>query len=247
MVLAAPQLAPGVSIDPTLTSQSSSDRSARVRRLLVLLLVFLTLVTAVDLALTLAGSLQPANRALTQDAYRLDPGWLSLPMVGFTLLGEDPPLDIIALAVAFLAFRRGRRLDALFMIAVAVVARLLGVALKYVVQQQRPFLHAPPRPLSVLHGYGYPSGHALLSMAVLGFSAFVLARLLDRARLRWLTVAACGALILCIGWSRVYLGFHWVNDVVGGYLYGAVVATIGWLLELYYRSRIGKRRAPSAD
>lgn len=246
MVLAAPQLAAGVSFGTPLTAGAAFVRPARrLTVLLILLLALLTLATTVDLVLTLTHALQPENRALTADLYRLDPGWLQLPMIGFTLIGEDPPLDIFALLVAAWAFRRGHRLDALLMVGVAVVARLLGVIMKYAVHQQRPLLHLPPRPLGVLHGYGYPSGHAVLSMAILAFGAVLLARLLGRRPLSLIAAGACGVLVLLIGWSRVYLGFHWLNDVVGGYLFGGLVATIGCLVQAWYRLRGEQRRGPS--
>ncbi len=44
-----------------------------------------------------------------------------------------------------------------------------------------------------------------------------------------------GLCILLVGPSRIYLGEHWLTDVIGGYLFGA-----GWLsmgLQLYLRVR----------
>lgn len=203
-----------------------------VRVALVVLLLVLLLATAADLTLTLDGALRALNRTLTLDVYHLDPSWLTAPMVVFTLLGYDPPLDLFALAVAFWAYRRGERRTALLVAGVALIARLVAVAMKYVVRQPRPFLRVPPRPLTVLHGYGYPSGHAVLSLAILGFGAFVIVRLLGARPAGRLAALACAVLILLIGWSRVFLGFHWVNDVAGGYLEGALILVAASLIEV---------------
>jgi membrane-associated phospholipid phosphatase len=202
-------------------------------------LLTLAFIAAADAALTIAHSLSTVNTAWTRAVYHVETPWLNPPMVVFTLLGEDPPLDIFALLVAVWAMRRGQRLDGWILIGVAIAARLIGVGMKYAVAQPRPFYVVPPHPLSVLHGYGYPSGHAVLSMAILGFGAFVLVRLLTGPRLRWAVVAVCAALILLIGFSRVYLGFHWVNDVVGGYLDGGFVALGGATLWERLRVRDG--------
>jgi undecaprenyl-diphosphatase len=207
----------------------------------IALLVLVLAAAIADAALTMAGVLAPLNLTLTLDAYRFEPGWLTPAMVGLTLLGEDPPLDAFALVLALWAYRLRRRWLALTMVGVAVAARALAVGIKYLVREPRPFLHGPPpHPLTVLHGYGYPSGHAFLSMAVLGFGALAISTLLASAPRRRLAGLICVLLILGIGWSRVYLGFHWVNDVVGGYLDGATVGLAGWTVQQRLRTRWGQ-------
>jgi membrane-associated phospholipid phosphatase len=39
---------------------------------------------------------------------------------------------------------------------------------------------------------------------------------------RWLTLIVYGFMLAFIGISRVYLGEHWLTDVVGGYLFGGI-------------------------
>jgi membrane-associated phospholipid phosphatase len=195
----------------------------------------------IDAALTIAGVLAPIDRVATAHLYGFGPGGLVWVMVTLTLLGEDPPLDVFAIAIAVWAYRSGNRLSAFAMICVALAARIVGVAMKEVVRRPRPLLHIPPHPLSALHGYGYPSGHAVLSMAILGFGAGLLLKLLTGRAKGRLAAVVCAVLILGIGWSRVYLGFHWLNDVLGGYLDGATVALAGWLTEDGVRSRWGRQ------
>lgn len=202
----------------------------RTRGGVALFALVLLAAAAADIALTIAGVLAPLNRALTLDVYHFEPGWLTPIMVGFTLSGYDLPLDLFAATLAIWAYRLRRRLLAYVTAGVAIAARLLAGLLKELVRQPRPYLHPPPYPLSVLHGYGYPSGHAFLSMAILGFGALALWTLLTASLLRRLTALICLLLIAGIGWSRVYLGFHWANDVIGGYLGGATVGLAGWAL-----------------
>ena len=45
--------------------------------------------------------------------------------------------------------------------------------------------------------------------------------------MRWVTISICAILIVLIGPSRIYLGEHWVTDVIGSYIIGSF-----WLIIL---------------
>lgn len=73
--------------------------------------------------------------------------------------------------------------------------------------------------------YGFISGHASAAMA------FVLALVaLSGARRRWIWTAALGWALL-MGISRMYLGRHFLADVLGGWLVGALAAWGAWWLD----------------
>jgi undecaprenyl-diphosphatase len=98
--------------------------------------------------------------------------------------------------------------------------------------------YALPRPpgMDMLQGYAYPSGHASLATATYGFLAILLARDVQPPyRLAIYIVASL--LILLIAFSRLYLGAHWLTDVVAGVLLGLAWAA---LLGIAYR-----RHAPA--
>jgi membrane-associated phospholipid phosphatase len=75
--------------------------------------------------------------------------------------------------------------------------------------------------------YSFPSGHATISLAFYGFIAYFLMRHIVtwRNRLNFSFVAIM--LIAAIGFSRLYLGVHYLSDVLGGYLLGLVWLIIG--------------------
>lgn len=71
---------------------------------------------------------------------------------------------------------------------------------------------------------GFPSGHAMIATATYGLLALLIAEHVPRALPRWLLWSALGLLLGLIGFSRVYLGVHYLIDVVAGY-----VAGVAWL------------------
>ena len=86
----------------------------------------------------------------------------------------------------------------------------------------RPFLSIKGAiPLMIPHGFSMPSGHATLAMA----SAVVLAHHFPKARKLIYTLA------VLTGLSRVYLGVHYLSDVLAGFAMGAILGYLGILLE----------------
>jgi diacylglycerol kinase (ATP) len=85
----------------------------------------------------------------------------------------------------------------------------------------------PDRALDVLtaHGYAYPSGHltAVVATAIAVGAVFAVTRQPARKQLAWQVGA--GLLVLVVALDRWVTGAHWVSDLVGGILFGALVAT----------------------
>ena len=80
-----------------------------------------------------------------------------------------------------------------------------------------------PRPVGLYHGpstYGFPSGHATMSLILYGFLSILLARTLSGVW-RWGVFSGVLLISFIIGFSRLYLGAHWLSDVLGGYFIGA--------------------------
>jgi membrane-associated phospholipid phosphatase len=74
-------------------------------------------------------------------------------------------------------------------------------------------------------GWSFPSGHAMGSFVTYGFLAYLLSRVPWARFPRRTVTAALAALVLLIGFSRMYLGAHFLSDVIGGYAAAAVWLT----------------------
>ena len=87
--------------------------------------------------------------------------------------------------------------------------------------------HRPRPELAVYaeHSFSFPSGHATIAVAFYGFVGYLLARFAQsgdrKVNISFITIL----IIIAIGFSRVYLGEHYISDVWGGYLVGAM-----WLI-----------------
>jgi membrane-associated phospholipid phosphatase len=82
---------------------------------------------------------------------------------------------------------------------------------------------ARPRPVSIYDGvidYSFPSGHACMTIVLYGALAVLLTRGMPLGWRRLVTTAVV-LFIALVSFSRVYLGAHWMSDVLAGLTFGA--------------------------
>ncbi len=145
------------------------------------------------------------------------------------------PLLSVLLLVAIIAFAYRRDwLRAGALATAGIGGTLLNYGLKALFHRGRPenaseFIHRV--------SYSFPSGHAMDSLVVYGFLAFLLLERTASTVRRRLIVAGAIVLIGAVGFSRMYLGVHYLSDVVGGFLAGTV-----WLLVCIAGYEFGRAR-----
>ena len=141
-------------------------------------------------------------------------------MFAITTLGTSFVIVPALVVLGAWLVRTGRVRSIAFLVAAVLGSLVLQLVLK-------PFF-ARPRPgvpyAQVVSDYSFPSGHTLSAVVFYGGVALVIWSLFGRrAGLAALAVAAIVS--LAVGVSRIYLGYHFLTDVLG-----AILAGIAWLL-----------------
>jgi undecaprenyl-diphosphatase len=149
-------------------------------------------------------------------------------------------ITVIALGVATAAYAVWRwrsRAIPLFLAIVIGGQLLLADLIKGAVQRTRPDL----RPLAHFSGPSFPSGHTTAAAATFAAIAIVLGREGSTGR-RMLLAGVAVALAVAVACSRVFLGVHWVTDVIGGLV-------LGWtwvaLVAIAFGGRVMRFGAPA--
>ena len=108
------------------------------------------------------------------------------------------------------------------LLVVALGSLSLNPTMKYLLDRDRPALY----PLRGMYNWAsYPSGHAILTVALY----FTLALMLRRARGWWWPFLVAPLIVMLTCYSRLYLSVHWPTDLIGGLLIGIV-----WLFGTWY-------------
>lgn len=158
-------------------------------------------------------------------------------MIAITELGDTAVVVAVTIIIfLWLAWKRAWRTAAYWIAAIAG-ASALNTAIKVALHRTRPGeLH-----YSGWSAFSFPSGHSTINMVLYGFLAFLIARDL-RPALRVSVALGFAIVIFMIAFSRLYLGAHWLSDVLGGLAFGSA-----WLalLGLSYLRRQTERVEPS--
>ena len=160
----------------------------------------------------------------------------AMPMVeiffGITLFGEVFTVVFFSFLVSIFLWRKHLKREAVSLWVTLVGSSATTFLIKIIVDRPRPLDAAVLEDTA-----SFPSGHATVAIAFYGFLAYLLWRNTTNIRPRrtslWLEkyreliIVAGAALAILIGFSRLYLGVHFLTDVLAGYLIGLLWLAIG--------------------
>jgi undecaprenyl-diphosphatase len=142
-------------------------------------------------------------------------------LTDITALGSTTLITIHSFIAFILLYLTRDRRGALQIAAASGAAGILTEVTKAFLERPRP--SAVPVLVDAT-GFSYPSGHALSTAAMYVTIALLARRHLRLRRQRRLVEGLTTGLIIAVAFSRVYLGVHYLTDVVSGMLLGTAVA-----------------------
>jgi len=170
---------------------------------------------------------------------------LTTAMLLITYFGSTLFVTGATLLIGLLLLWRRQKYDFVTMVVSVVGGTLLNVLLKSAFHRHRPSFNDP---VLYVSGYSFPSGHTMAATVFYGALAVILIRKLNSWSWRVLVVLLATVMVLLIAFSRVYLGAHYLSDVLG-----AIAEGVAWLaisvtaVETLRRRKIRDRREPSRN
>jgi membrane-associated phospholipid phosphatase len=184
---------------------------------LVLVIIIEGLISGTDLI--------PLNTAVEQVMAHLRTPIMTSLMVLLTKIGNPFALSCVALFISTLLFIRGKVYEAALFLAVMGLAVISLTVLKNVFQISRPISE-----IYQTDGWSFPSGHATLATTFFFMLSYIFIGRLKtmRGRTGLILGSIAGVVIICF--SRLYLGAHWILDVIGGLALGLMSVSFVILL-----------------
>ena len=143
-----------------------------------------------------------------------------------TALGSVTFLTLAAIVTALALITRGFIYRCLAVIVTMGGGSLLNILLKHFFQRHRPVLE---NPLVTLSSFGFPSGHTMGATLFYGLLALLVAHSTGWGWSHRIFASCCAALLIAlVGTSRIYLGAHYLTDVLGALALGLAWLAFCW-------------------
>jgi membrane-associated phospholipid phosphatase len=159
-------------------------------------------------------------------------------MFAISWVGYFPQNTVIVLLVCLVVGRWLGWWDGLFLGALTLFQGTVNTVLKMGIGRPRPtdalveiFWESP--------GLSFPSGHVMFYTVFFGFLFFLAWTRLKNSVWRALVMIGSALMVLLVGVSRIFLGAHWVTDVIAAHLISLLILLVG--IEIYVKHFVSSR------
>lgn len=152
----------------------------------------------------------------------------------FTHLGSFYTLALLAVVGVVLIWfvMKNKRQSAFYAVTFAIVC-ISNFVIKQIVRRIRP------EHLMIIEetGFSFPSGHAMMTFAFFALAIHFVWHVIKNKPLKITLISIFSVLTIAIGFSRIYLGVHYLTDIIAGFLISLVIV-IACLM--FYHSKLFK-------
>lgn len=197
----------------------------------IILLIIGMLLSALTTCLVISGSAIEFETAVYKGLHTL-PTWLDGFFKVCTMFGET--VFVIILLAGIIIFNRK---NGKYIVIAAIGNVIINQTLKYIFRRPRPeFEH-----LVEASGYSFPSGHTMIAISLYGFLLYLTIRYMKNKAGKTALCTLFVCLMILVPLSRIYLGVHFVGDVVAGALISGTYIML--FIEFYKKWIDGKKPA----
>ena len=197
----------------------------------IVLLIGFILITL----LLLTNNLETYDSYIYNIVYKLRCGFFDFLFIFFSYIGNSLPVTIITIALLIILDQR----DRILLGSCMIISLITNQSLKYIIRRPRPPIEER---LIKQSGYSYPSGHSMMAMCLYGVLIYLVYTKVKNKKLKILLISIFTALILLIGFSRIYVRVHYPSDVLAGYLLTLLILIIViTLITNHYRGNINDK------
>ena len=141
-------------------------------------------------------------------------------MIVLSTYGREIVWVAVIVFMSIFTGRKGKKI-AIIMIISFLIIMPLNILFKYLFERPRPSIEVQELDILPKNDFGYPSGHASI---VSGGAAILLILFRKEKELLFSLILTAEAALVCI--SRIYVGDHFLFDVVGGILLGVGISLL---------------------
>lgn len=171
-------------------------------------------------------------------AHPIGPAWAENVARDITSLGSTSVLTLVAAGVTLFLLLARKSRTALYVAVASLGGTALVQGLKPLFGRARPDL-VPE--IADLASKSFPSGHATMSATLYLTLAALVARTFEGVALKSYVIGFAMFATMLVGFSRVYLGYHWPSDVAAGWTLGAAWALFCWSAAEWLEGRLARK------
>jgi len=164
------------------------------------------------------------NWVYSQNAAMYKPVIPVIMLLITSIMSLQGAIMLSAIAFSVLLSQKKAR-QAWFLVISLVACYVFWESAKFLVQRLRPEIR-----LAAASGFSFPSGHAATAAVFFGLMIYLFKDEFKSVIGKRIFIVVCAIIALLVSYSRIYLGVHWLSDVLAGIALGVFIATAAVLV-----------------